>query len=120
MRHVWGLKEGQVSAPISESELRGEYPKSLLNSLRREAADPENPDVSTLVGATQVGVSQNIHLAMQPTRPSLADDMRILGWPKYQAGGWDIRREKGASVGLAESRGKRPLLHYEERRNCIR
>ena len=38
----------------------------------------EKPDVSNLVGSTQGGANQHIHLTMQPTRTSLADAVRTL------------------------------------------
>ena len=43
-------------------------------------------DGSTLVDAARGWANQHIHLTMQPTRPSLADAMRITDGLRYPAG----------------------------------
>ena len=67
-----------ASGPFAESELRDKYHKVLLNSLGRAAQDLAKPDVGTLADATQGGANQKIRLTTQPTRPSLADALRVL------------------------------------------
>ena len=49
----------------------GKYPQVLLNSLGTGAKYPTRPDFRALV-------DQHIHLAVQPTRHSLSDALRIL------------------------------------------
>ena len=51
----------------------------MLNSLGAEIKDLAQSDVRTSVDAAQGGVNQKIHLTMQPTRPSLAGCLRVLG-----------------------------------------
>ena len=58
----------------------------LLNSLGAEIKDLAKPDVRMLVDATQGGVNQKIRLTMQPTRPSLADCLRVLDLLENPAG----------------------------------
>ena len=65
--------------------------KSFLNSLWVEMEGLAIPDVRTLVGATQGGAHQQIWIAMQPTRSSLADAIRILD-------GLEIRDVQNATV----------------------
>ena len=71
-------EDGLASGPVSESELRGKYANDLLNPLGGVIKDLAGTDVRTLVDATQGGANQPIWLAMQPTRSSLAADMRII------------------------------------------
>ena len=90
------MEEGLVSGPLTESELKAKYHKVLLNSLGAEIKDFAKPDVGTLVDATQWGDSQKIRLTMQPTRPSLAGALRVLGILEIPAaekrGGTSARR----------------------------
>ena len=65
--------------PFSLEQLHAKYHKVLLNSLGAEIKDLTKSDVRTLVGATQGGANQKIHLTMQQTRPSHADFLRALG-----------------------------------------
>ena len=51
-----------------------------------EIKDLEEPVVRTMVGATNGSVDHHIHLATQPTRKSLSDDMRILDGLKNPTG----------------------------------
>ena len=62
----------------SESEIIENYTHVLLNSTGAEIEDLTLSDVRTVVDATQGRANQHIHIAMQPTRPSLSDAMRIL------------------------------------------
>ena len=80
------LEEGLVSGPFSWEQLSIKYPKVLLNSLGAEIKDLTKPDVRMLVDATQGGVNQQIRLTMQPTRPSLADCLRVLELLEKPAG----------------------------------
>ena len=74
------LEDGLVSVPLPESGLIVNYPQVLSESLGR-ITDLTRPDMVTLADATQWGVDQHIHLAMQPARPSLADALRVLNRP---------------------------------------
>ena len=87
------LEEGLVSAPFSESEIRMEYPKVLLNPPWAETNDLTRPDVRTLVDSTHGGENRHIHHAIQTTSPSLADAMRaIKGLKKPAAAKFDGRK----------------------------
>ena len=47
------LEDGLVSGPFSESELTGQYPEALLNSISVEIKDVTRTGVRTLVGEAQ-------------------------------------------------------------------
>ena len=79
------IEEGLVSAPFTLEELRGKYHKVLLNSSVSGIKDIDKPDVRTLAESTQGGTNQKIHLAMRPTRPGLADVLRVLDIPENPA-----------------------------------
>ena len=49
------LEDGLVSGPFSESELRGKYPRVVLNSSGEGLKDLTWPDVGTLVDSTHGG-----------------------------------------------------------------
>ena len=50
----------------------------MLNSLGAEIQDRTRPYFGALVDSTEGGANQQIHLEMQPDRPSLADALRLL------------------------------------------
>ena len=95
----------------------GKSRKPFLNSPEAEIADLTKPDVRTVADATQSGFGHHIHLAMQPTRPSLADAMRILDGLKIRP----VRNStRGRRIGgIIASRGTRHPLHYCADRNFL-
>ena len=88
LRKVIGgdLEGGLVSAPCSDSALMAKYSKAPLNSPGPEIKDLARPDVRTLADATQGGVNRHIRLTIQPTRPGLADALRIFDILKCPTG----------------------------------
>ena len=70
------MRVGLVSGPSAESELRGKYPKVPLNSLGSEIKTLQNR-TSEHWPTQPKGADQKILLTIQPTRPSLADAIRI-------------------------------------------